>query len=60
MFGLFRKKDPAKALEKKYEALLLEARDIQRSGDIKAYAAKMAESEELWAEIEKLRTKDAG
>ncbi|MEL6922684.1 MAG: DUF6435 family protein [Bacteroidota bacterium] len=59
MFGLFKKKDPTAKMEKEYEALLLEARNIQRSGDIKAYAAKMAEAEELWAEIEKIRTENA-
>ena len=54
MFGLF-KKDPVKALQKKYEKLMEEAMHIQRSGDIKGYAAKMAEAEELQKEIEKLQ-----
>lgn len=54
MFG-FLKKDPIKELEKKYYAMLEKARDIQRSGDIKAYAKIMAESEELWARIESMR-----
>ena len=53
MFGLF-KKDPVKALEKKYEKLLEEAMQIQRSGDIKGYAAKMAEAEEVKKEIDTL------
>ncbi len=56
MFGLF-KKDPVKALEKKYEKLLEEAMQIQRSGDIKGYAAKMAEAEEVQKEIEALLDK---
>lgn len=56
MFGLF-KKDPVKQLEKKYYAMLEKARDIQRSGDIKAYSKIMAESEELWAKIEEMRGK---
>jgi len=53
MFGLF-KKDPVKKLEKKYEKLLEEAMNLQRGGDIKGYAAKMAEAEEVQKEIEKL------
>jgi hypothetical protein len=53
MFGLF-KKDPIKNLEKKYQKLMEEAMHIQRSGDIKGYAAKMAEAEEVMKEIEKL------
>ena len=55
MFGLF-KKDPVKALQKKYEKLLEEAMQIQRSGDIKGYAAKMAEAEEVQKEIDALQT----
>ena len=56
MFGLF-KKDPVKALEKKYQKLMEEAMQIQRSGDIKGYAAKMAEAEEVQKEIDKLLEK---
>jgi len=44
MFGLF-KKDPAKKLEKKYEQLMEKARNVQRSGDLRAYAALIEESE---------------
>ena len=58
MFGLF-KKDPIKKLEKEYEALLVKARDIQRSGDIKLYAATMAESEEILKRIEELKSSNA-
>lgn len=54
MFGLF-KKDPTRKLEKEYYATLEKARDIQRSGDIKAYSALMARSEEIWAKIEAIR-----
>lgn len=57
MFGLF-KKDPVKKLEKEYELKLEKARDIQRSGDIKAYSKAMAEAEELWSKIEELRGKN--
>ena len=53
MFGLF-KKNPVKKMEQRYEKMLEDARDIQRSGDIKGYAKKMAEAEELWKEIEAL------
>ena len=53
MFGLF-KKDPVKKLEKEYYETLEKARDIQRSGDIKAYSAMVAKSEEIWKQIETL------
>lgn len=56
MFGLF-KKDPIKRLEKKYQKLMEEAMQIQRSGDIKGYAAKMAEAEEVQKEIDQLQQK---
>lgn len=54
MFGLF-KKDPIKKLEKEHAKLLEEAMNIQRSGDIKGYAAKMAEAEELEKKIAEMR-----
>jgi len=54
MFGFF-KKDPTKKLEKEYAAMLEKARDIQRSGDLRAYAKIMEESEELYKKIEALR-----
>ncbi|MCB9082530.1 MAG: Lacal_2735 family protein [Lewinellaceae bacterium] len=50
MFGLF-KKDPIKKLEQQYEQLLEEAMQLQRKGDIKAYAAKTAEAEKVMDEI---------
>ncbi|MCP9235972.1 DUF6435 family protein [Lewinella sp. JB7] len=50
MFGLF-KKDPLKALQKRYAALLEEARERQRSGDIRGYAAKTAEAEAVMDQI---------
>lgn len=55
MFGLFKKKDPAAKLQKEYETMLEKARDIQRSGDLRAYARIMEESEELWKKIEAIR-----
>ena len=54
MFGLF-KKDPAKKLEKQHAALLEEAMNLQRGGDIKGYARKMAEAEEVERKIVELR-----
>lgn len=51
MFGLF-KKDPVKKLEKRYSELLQEAMALQRGGDIKGYAAKSAEAEEVMKQIE--------
>ena len=53
MFGLF-KKDPTRKMRKQYDKMLEEAMQIQRSGDIKGYAAKMAEAEALMQEIEAL------
>jgi hypothetical protein len=52
MFGLF-KKDPRKALEKKYKDLLQEAFDLSKT-DRTASDAKTAEAEEVLKEIEKL------
>lgn len=54
MFGLF-KKDPAKKLQKEYEELMERARDVQRSGDLRAYAKMIEESEEILAKIEGLK-----
>ena len=55
MFALF-KKDPLQKLKKQYARLMEEARDIQRSGDLKLYAVKIAEAEELAKKIENLST----
>ncbi|MEM1214837.1 MAG: DUF6435 family protein [Bacteroidota bacterium] len=56
MFGLF-KKDPVKQLEKDYQKLMEEAMHVQRSGDLKAYARKIEESEALLAKIQALKAK---
>lgn len=56
MFGLF-KKDPIAKLQKEYEAKMLEARDVQRSGDLRHYARIMEESEEILKKIEALKGK---
>ncbi|MEM1358850.1 MAG: DUF6435 family protein [Bacteroidota bacterium] len=53
MFGLF-KKDPVKKLEKEHARLLEEAMQLQRGGDIKGFAAKSAEAEEVAKKIEEL------
>ena len=54
MFGLF-KKNPAQKLQKQYERLMTEARDLQRSGDIEGFAAKSAEADRVFAELERVR-----
>lgn len=54
MFGIF-KKDPVKALEQEYRKLMEEAMNIQRTGDLRAYAAKIEEAEEVAKKIEAAR-----
>ncbi len=54
MFGLF-KKNPTKQLEQTYAKLMEEARDIQRSGDLRAYSRKLEEAEEVMKKIEAIR-----
>lgn len=54
MFGFF-KKDPKKALEQQYRKLMEEAMQIQRTGDLRAYADKIAEAEEIAKQIEALQ-----
>lgn len=54
MFGLF-KKNPVAKLEKQYQQLMEEAMQIQRSGDLKAYARKIEEAEKLAKEIQNLK-----
>ena len=56
MFGLF-KKDPAKKLREQYASLLEEARDLQRMGNIKGFALKTAEAEEVSKQLEALADK---
>lgn len=56
MFGIF-KKDPIKKLEKEYLKLQEEAMHIQRSGDLRAYADKITESEEVLKKLDELRMK---
>ena len=54
MFSLF-KKDPLKKLTTQYQKLMEEARDIQRSGDLKLYAKKIEEAEAVAKEIDQQR-----
>jgi hypothetical protein len=62
MFSWFFKCDKLAELEKKQLALLAEARDVQRSGDLRKYAQKMEEIETLNQEIEneKIRREKEG
>ena len=53
MFSFF-KKDPLKDLTTKRNKLLEAAMRVQRSGDLKLYAVKMSEIDQLEKEIEKL------
>lgn len=53
MFGLFSGGE-RKKLEKKYQKLLEEARDLQRKGDITAFARKSEEAEKVADQISKL------
>lgn len=58
MFKLF-KKDPIKQLEKKHTRLLEEAMTVQRSGDLRKYAAMMEEAQTIEDEIIELNNKKA-
>ena len=51
MFNFF-KKDPKKKLEKIIAEKLEKARDVQRSGDLKAYARLMGEIDELQKKLD--------
>lgn len=54
----FLKSDPIKKMEAKRAKLLEEAMHIQRSGDLKLYAAKMVVIDLLEKEIEALHAKN--
>jgi hypothetical protein len=58
MFG-WKSKDPVAKLEKEYKAKLEEARDTQRSGDIRGYAALMSQAEEIGKRLEEEKAKKA-
>lgn len=53
MFGWL-KKDPVKKLEAKYSAKLLEARDIQRNGDVVRASDLYSEAEAVLTQIKTL------
>ncbi|MEM6531351.1 MAG: DUF6435 family protein [Myxococcota bacterium] len=53
MFG-FLKPDPAKKLRSQYARLLEEAQALQRRGDIKGFADKTAEAEEVGKRLDAL------
>lgn len=53
MFKIFQK-NPKKKLEKEYERIMEKARDVQRSGDLKAYAKLIEESESILNKIDEL------
>ena len=46
------RRDPTRALRKRYEALMKEARDLQRAGKIPELARKTAEAHEALKELE--------
>lgn len=50
----FLKKDPKKKLQKLIARKLEQARDVQRSGDIKAYAVMMGEIDELQKQLDSM------
>lgn len=56
MFSFF-KSDPVKKLKKKRSNLLKEAVNVQRSGDLKAYARMMEQVDQIEKEIEELDNK---
>jgi hypothetical protein len=60
MFGWLRKKDPKTELQRRYEALMREARDLQRGGDIVSYSAKVAEADRVRLELDALEIEGQG
>ncbi len=52
----FLKSRKKKRLKKEYEVLMLRARDIQRSGDLKSYSRIIAQSEDILAKIQALES----
>ncbi|MGB1207047.1 MAG: DUF6435 family protein [Chitinophagales bacterium] len=56
MFSFF-KKNPVKKLEKAYHRKLIEARDMQRSGDVKQAALLYEAAEKIADELEDLQKK---
>lgn len=58
MFGWI-KKDPAKKLQKQYEAKLSEAMLMQRNGKIREYSFLTAEAEELHEQMKALQAQSS-
>ena len=56
MFKIF-KPDPARKLNQQYQALLQQAMEAQRSGDIKRYSELTHAAEKIGVELEKLEKK---
>lgn len=56
MFSIF-KKDPTKALNKRYDAKLEQAMHAQRNGDIRTYSMLTAEAEEILKELNSSKNK---
>lgn len=54
MLGRLFRKNARKELRRAYEAAMREARDVQRRGDIQAYAAKAAEADRIRQQLEDL------
>jgi hypothetical protein len=57
MFSFF-KQDPIKALETKRQKMLEDAMQVQRSGNLKLYAAKMEAIDKVEKEIDALLSKN--
>jgi|SaaInlStandDraft_1057018.scaffolds.fasta_scaffold13812_2 hypothetical protein len=51
---MFFKSNPRKKLQKRYEAAMAEAMELQRSGKIPEFAKKTAEAEAILKELEAL------
>jgi len=60
MFGWLRKKDPKTELQRRYEALMREARDLQRGGDIVGYSAKVADADAVRQKLDALEIESQG
>ncbi|WOJ93854.1 DUF6435 family protein [Congregibacter variabilis] len=59
MFGLF-KSNPLKKLQTQHEALLSEAFQAQRNGNIRLYSTLTAEAEAIREQIEALKAESVG
>lgn len=59
MFG-FLKRDPVARLKKRYAVLMAEATELQRQGDIRAFAFKTEEAEKVAAELTRLESEKGG